>query len=379
MADVSIAPPTSLRRDALFQAALHWAGLGAVLAAAVLYIPLGSLFWGGVFGAAVLGYLHGVLFSHLHVNRKEAATLPMPRLGAANTITLSRGFLVSVLAALAGACLAGEVPCGTGAAWVAAIFYGIVVTADLLDGVWARRTGTATVLGKMLDIRMDALGLLVAPFLGVVLGRLPGFYLLVGACYYGFQWGLGLRRKRGKPIFPETPRPHARLTAGIHMLFVALALTPILDARAIRWAAVPLMVPLVGGFFWDWAVVTGAICDQNRPHLYQSVQKTGTAIALVSRFVLLSFGLQAGRNLLFCGSQTVFFIWIVLLIPLVIGFAGRSAAVAAAILLAAHPCGWAHGAASQLSFMAAVCLLLTGTGPGSLWRPEDRIWMRGAG
>jgi CDP-diacylglycerol--glycerol-3-phosphate 3-phosphatidyltransferase len=133
---------------------------------------------------------------------------------------------------------------------------------DFCDGLVARLTRTESLLGKRLDISMDALGLLVASAAAVFLKRLPPAFLLVGLSYYLFQLGLTYRRFRGKILRSLADRPFGRAMAGIHMGFVGLALIPALSATLLKHAAMLFMLPLLLGFVWDWLVVTGRLGDE---------------------------------------------------------------------------------------------------------------------
>lgn len=125
---------------------------------------------------------------HLGMTQADAASQRFDRLGAANCLTLLRGLCATLLVAadaddrpLFGLLLA------TGGA------------ADALDGVVARRTGTMSRMGKMLDPMADVgfysaatwtsvrRGALPAWFGGLALGR---FLVPIGAGLYRYFWRL---------------------------------------------------------------------------------------------------------------------------------------------------------------------------------------------
>jgi hypothetical protein len=54
-----------------------------------------------------------------------------------------------------------------------------------------------------------------------------------------------------------------------------------------------------------------------------------------------------------------------------VGFLGRTAGVAAAVLLGASPAGADPSLAVRAALSASLLVALFGTGPGSFWRPED--------
>jgi CDP-diacylglycerol--glycerol-3-phosphate 3-phosphatidyltransferase len=107
---------------------------------------------------------------------------------------------------------------------------------------------------------MDALGLLAGPLVAVAWGRLPPWYLLVGAAYYLYQAGSWWRRRLGLPVHPErvTPKPATRFFAGAQMVLVCAALPPVIDPAVTSAAATVLMLPTLALFTRDWLIVTGA-------------------------------------------------------------------------------------------------------------------------
>ena len=174
-------------------------------------------------------------------------------LTAATWITVGRALLVS---ALGGFLLA---PAGDGVTqWLPGGLYTAAALGDLLDGALARRLGQATKLGASLDVTVDAIGLLVAPLLAVLRGRLPPWYLLLAAAYPLFQAGLWLRARWRLPTFRERlrPYPRARLFAGVQMALVATALYPVLP-RWVLWPAASLaMLPTLALFVREWHFAT---------------------------------------------------------------------------------------------------------------------------
>jgi CDP-diacylglycerol--glycerol-3-phosphate 3-phosphatidyltransferase len=175
-------------------------------------------------------------------------------LGAANTLTLTRGWLVSLLAGFA---LSGRVEGPL--SFMPGVLYAAAALSDRYDGILARRLGQVTSLGRRLDVSMDALGLLVASLVGARWGRLPAWYLVLGFAYYLFGIGLWARRRLGLPVHPERLRPYAtaRFFAGVQMVVCVAALVPVLSARCMAWMASAAMVPTLGLFARDWLIVIG--------------------------------------------------------------------------------------------------------------------------
>jgi len=173
-------------------------------------------------------------------------------------VTLARGFLVALVAGWALA----PVP-DAGGRWLAGALYTVAVLADLADGALARRTARVTALGAKLDVTTDALGLFVAPLVGVRWGRLPPWYLALALAYPAFRAALRIRRARRLPLFPERLKrdPRARFFAGVQMGVVAASLFPVLP-RALTWTAATLaMLPTLALFAGEWRLVTSPARD----------------------------------------------------------------------------------------------------------------------
>jgi CDP-diacylglycerol--glycerol-3-phosphate 3-phosphatidyltransferase len=236
---------------------LLWAVLGgaaAVMAAAAL------LTWAAPGPVAAVKYLALALATWLLVGLmlwQERAGAPErvapATLGLATRLTLLRGLLVSLVAGFAFVEPLGVVR------WLPGALYTLAALSDRYDGIVARRLGQVSELGARLDVAMDALGLVVAPLVAVRWGRLPPWYLLLGAAYYLFHAGVAVRRRLGLPVFPERLRPnrYARFFAGVQMALVAGALFPVLSPRVTTIAATVLMLPTLYLFAREWLTVVG--------------------------------------------------------------------------------------------------------------------------
>ena len=138
------------------------------------------------------------------------------------------------------------------------MLYAVAALADRADGALARRTNGVSALGAKLDVATDAVGLFVAPLVGVRWGRLPPWYLALALAYPAFRLALRVRRWRGLPVHVERLKldPRARFFAGVQMAVVAAALLPGLP-RALTWtAATAAMLPTLALFVGEWRLVT---------------------------------------------------------------------------------------------------------------------------
>ncbi|MEP4545367.1 MAG: CDP-alcohol phosphatidyltransferase family protein [Saccharospirillum sp.] len=254
--------PSQLHRD-LVQIALLGAGalLAGALALWVVEGPVTGGRWlvGGLAGwAFVLWQCHG----RLHLNVSTVDNRSFTRLGAANRITLLRGFLIS---ATAGFPAMLPLQANAGLLYIPAVLYTVAAALDGLDGFVARRQQQTTRLGTELDTALDAFGLLIAPLFAVFTGKLPAVYLLVSVAYYLFQWGIRWRQQRGLPVYGLPPSEMRRYLAGAQMVLVALALWPPLPGVVTQWFGIALMIPLLLGFCRDWLHVSGQLGARREP------------------------------------------------------------------------------------------------------------------
>ncbi len=244
--------------------------------------------------SAVLGIVHLQLHRYLGQNHAPANNELFSSLGVASNITLGRGWGVSCIAGLIF--LPDTMICG-GTPWmsyVPGLLYLAIGCADFVDGLWARRAGTESVLGQHLDLEMDALGLLAASALAVWMKRLPLFYLMVGASYYLYRFGIWYRGQRGKIVLPLKDRSMARIMAGLNMGFVGVALLPVFAAKVLNLAAVYFSVPLLVGFLWDWLVVSARLTNGCASRLERLIAPANGVVALLMRIVVLE--LRCGRR-----------------------------------------------------------------------------------
>ncbi len=211
-------------------------------------------FWTFVAGAAATWLFLVALLTRLR--REYSPAIDGGSGGAlswATWVTIARGLVISVVAGFA----LPPAPAG-GARWLPGVLYAAAALADRVDGAVARRTNGVTPLGAKLDVVTDAVGLFVAPLVGVRWGRLPPWYLALALAYPAFRLALRARRARGLPVYVERLKrdPRARFFAGVQMVVVAAALLPVLP-RALAWtAATVAMLPTLALFVGEWRLVT---------------------------------------------------------------------------------------------------------------------------
>jgi len=374
--------PSSLRRQALLAAALL---LCPWLATLFLYAPLLRLHPPAVLtllpGLAAAIYLQLRLLSHLGSNHRIGeADRPFPTLGAANWITLLRGAAIVALAGFLPLAVQPVPALPPDLVWAPGLIYLGVSLADLLDGFVARRQHRQTELGQRLDIETDAAGLLVALLVAVSLDRLPALTLLVGLAYYLYLFGIWWRRQRHLPLVALQSRPYARIIAGFQMGLVAMALLPLFNPPFTFIAAFLVMTPLLVGFGRDWLVVSCRLpIDSNQRTALD--HRAGLVVTRFLPLVLRLLLLAGGIVTLVQGAASLphpVWLWAQGLCCLLaaVGWLGRSAALLLTLLLGCGLTSYGTGLPVLFLFGVAATLMLTGTGPLSLWSPEEGILYR---
>ncbi len=291
-------------------------------------------------------------------------------LGLANQLSLLRGLLI---AATGGFLL--RLPDAPLLIWAAAACYSVAAILDRVDGFVARRTRQTSLLGAELDTVYDALGLVVAPVLAVLLGKVHASYLLVSVAYYLFVLARSRRERLGLPVYPLLPSTLRRTLAGFQMGYVAVVLWPPFQAELTRVAGVAFMLPLLAGFVVDWLVVSGRIGTARAATFDALAAFSERWLQPVLRLLLVLLlaaqaVLDAAASAL--AQQSVTALAAVLILS---GIGARLGALALLILWALWP-PLALTTPLFLSLLSGtVGVLLLGSGRFSLWQGDDH-WVR---
>ncbi len=315
-------------------------------------------------------------------NHRQGDEVLLGTLGSGSCVTFARGLMISMLAGFLFVPWPGKIEGPFWLAWIPGLIYILAAFADFIDGYLARITHHETGLGETLDKEMDALGLLIAPLLAVGFGQLPIFYLAVSVAYYLFIFGIWLRKKYGKYLVELKPTPSSRLLAGFQMGFVGVALLPVFSPSVTTIAALIFMTPLLLGFVRDWLVVCGRIRtgpDQRANWEYEFNRLMTMWFPIFLRIVVLCVGFLLIRPFAILGSRHWAGTLIIFLIMVIFGVMGRTAAILISFS-AAHIIS-KQGAIPELLILYActLALMCSGTGYLSLWKPEDRFFLRRAG
>ena len=230
-------------------AALAAIGVGVVIAAAIAAqsrLALDAMYparVAAVASAILVLAVAGLGRWHLHA-----------RIGAANLITGGRAL---VLALAAGVALAPETPVRT---WPLVLMATAGASADLLDGIMARRSGTASRFGARFDMEVDALLVLVLSLLAWRAASVGPWVVAAGLMRYAFitaGWLLPWMRE-------ELPASRRRQTACVvQIVALIVALIPGLPsgwASAIAGSGLALLA-------WSFAVDVQWLFVRRRPKL----------------------------------------------------------------------------------------------------------------
>lgn len=344
-----------------------------------------------------MAYCLWVVWQSLVENHRDGEVSLLATLGWGNRLTLMRGLAISLVAGF----LFSPWPQGA-LAWLPVLLYTAADIADYFDGYAARVTNHATKLGERLDMEFDGLGMLVVSILAVWYGQLPWWYLILGLARYLFVFGLWWRKRRDLPIYEMQPSVHRRLFAGFQMGFMSAVLWPILPADGATVAGTLFAIPTALGFLRDWLVVNGRLDPKQPTYLRVQqwlVQVTRILAPPVMRAALLvSMVLMVGTLDSWIRPfpwQSLIASWGISFAPLlatvlgmigilgsimvISGSMGRLMSVAVVFPvgfdIASRGLNWVNG----IALSCLICLMLLGTGPGSLWPVEERFVMKKQG
>jgi CDP-diacylglycerol--glycerol-3-phosphate 3-phosphatidyltransferase len=345
-----------------------------------------------------------ILWRGLPQNHRATEKVLLPTLGLGNHLTLLRGLAISLVA---GYILVPR-PDG-GLAWLPMLLYTFADFADYFDGYLARKTNHATPLGSTLDIEYDGMGMLVVSVLGVWWGMLPWWYLLLGVARHWFVLGMWWRQQRGKPNHDMVASVHRRLFAGFQMGFMSAVLWPIIPPDMTRIAGTIFGLATGTGFLRDWWTVNGHLAGPRRRLHRQSVVfhrfwhglyrlskhylppllrlLLPLCMAMIYGSVSNWWSPTAWADLMTSWGMagTAVYATLLTLIALIgtilvtLGVMGR---LWSSLLV--FPIGFNMATAdltlwNGLATTAVITLALLGTGPFSLWQPEEQFVMHRAG
>lgn len=227
----------ALTRSTLINVVGFGAGtaIAAVLFAAVAEFGAGYV----VLALAIFAGMTAFGLRHLDEHRPRAA------FGRANEVTLFRVGLI----ALVGGMIAIPAP-PLWLQWTALGVTAIAIALDGVDGLLARRRGSATRLGAQFDMEVDAGLILLMSVLALQTGKVGVWVLMIGLWRYVFVVAGLVFRKLRAPLGPAVWRKAVCVLQSVGLLIVLLPVTDPLMASVV--AAVALTALTLSFAYDTW-------------------------------------------------------------------------------------------------------------------------------
>ena len=182
-----------------------------------------------------------------------AAFHPHARFGFANTVTLVRFVLTSVLAGVAFSAATARLALSPERAWMFFSLAAAALVLDGIDGFAARRQGIASAFGARFDMEIDALQILCLSVVAYVSGKAGAWVLLSGLMRYLFVVAGVVWPRLAAPL-PQLWR--RKTIAVIQGVVLAALLAPIVQPPTSAAIAAAALILLVYSFAADvlWLV-----------------------------------------------------------------------------------------------------------------------------
>ncbi len=355
------------------------------------YPEMATTKWLAISGLLFI-YQFGEIFRFIHLNKNPGSGKLYTRLGAGTMLTLSRGIIIALLGGFI--LLQPEHP--NSLQWIIALSYTFAAISDRFDGYLARIKEHTTIMGRELDMRIDALGILTITLLVWRFGQVDVWYLLVGFSYYIFSAIGWYRAKRGMANYSLSESKHRRVLAGMQMGFLAASLWPIFNPPATTLVSLVFGIPLLITFLRDGFVMSGIIVPGKGIYssLYDLADKLffnllipGLRFLLILTFIFVMYRhTNVYEDLLYFISNSLNFDFFtyelvgitlsVSIAALGIGFLSRIAAVYFLLLMGITLSAGIQGLFPVLGILVASIVVVYGAGRYALWNPEDAILHR---
>lgn len=163
---------------------------------------------------------------------------PFARFGPANQVTIARGALVALLAALVG-------ERGNGISVLATVVASIAVLLDGVDGWLARRSHMSSGFGARFDMETDALLVAVLALLAWQFGKAGVWVLFSGLLRYVYLAAGRVMPLLRRPLPPSSLR---KSIAVVQMIALIVAIAPFVPPAVSVWVAGAALAALAFSF-----------------------------------------------------------------------------------------------------------------------------------
>ncbi len=331
--------------------------------------------------ACLTAYVLGSLYATLPLNHRPLQAELLPSLGIANTLSVARGIILSMVAGF----LLLPRPSGL-LGFLPGSLFTIAIAADLFDGYLARRSHQVTQLGESLDLRLDGLAVLVGASLTVHYEQVPAWFLLVGLARYLFITGQWLLERLGQPVVPLDHRPGRRPIAGVMMGLTAVLSFPIFSPPATHLAAIVLSLPFLAGFGRDFLSASGKMPGKrftdviiNNPSFIKLATWFPFFLRLLTTLLLAYWLIETAvpgtthSEASWLWKGAILALSSIALVSLLLGASGRIAALCILIAVGLFQEIQGFFSTEAILITAGSALLIIGSGPYSLWSPERKL------
>jgi CDP-diacylglycerol---glycerol-3-phosphate 3-phosphatidyltransferase len=362
--------------------------------------------WLGISSFALILFMV-ILWSLLQDNfTRENHTLS-PVFGAGTNLTIMRGILIAMLMGFVFSSRPGN-----WLVWVPGCLFTLAILADYFDGYLARLSNHTTHLGENLDTNLDGWAILTGSILLIQYGQAPWWFILVGLARFIFLGGIWLRQQFELPVYQLEESVTRRAFAGAQMGLIAILLLPIFSPPGTYWAATIFAIPFIVGFLLDWMRSTGLpmrnvlriirleaafILVSNNAAITNNLAlvKKWSPIFLRASIVLLiittlwnTYQESLASTLVATRGEnpSQFIVLTLMMLLMLLGFlgqlfgaAGRVAALGVLFAVGIRQHLFTLFPLDILLIINATMLFYLGTGPGSLWQPENHLIYRRGG
>lgn len=317
-----------------------------------------------------MSYLLWILWRGLKDNHRSGDNELLSTFGLGNMLSLTRGFILVFFCGF----LFSPWPDVGWMAWLPGLLYTLAVLPDYLDGAAARWTNHVTKLGETLDISIDSLAVFSVTLLSIQYGQVPWWYLPVGLARYIFLIGVKMRSVLGLPVYELPFSVRRRGYAGLTMGLFFVILYPVFTPPGTYVVATVFAIYLLGGFLWDWLLTIGRL-PPNPGEAYIGLEKIIVRLVpFALRILLLIWVLEVFLpRLTFNSGEALFWLEATTLLCMILGVAGRIAAIAALVILGIHQASEPLKADQLTLIVLYTNLLFLGTGVYSIWPVENRM------